>query len=71
MHNEAAEMRAGERKHKKVRHFNGLPYHLHGEEIISKTGAEATAQYWRNRGYHVRVVKERHHNEWPIYRRKV
>jgi len=70
MHNEAAEQRAGERKHKKVRHFGGLPYHLHGEEKMSKAGAEATARYWRNRGYSVRVVKERHHNEWLIYRRK-
>lgn len=66
-HNEAAEH---ERPHKRVRHFGGFPYHLYGERM-NKTGAEATARHFRNRGYLVRIVKEKHHNEWVIYRRKV
>lgn len=70
MHNEAAEIRAGERKHKKVRHFGGLPYHLWDGEAFSASAAKRSAEYWRNRGYLVRVVKEKHHNEWLIYRRK-
>lgn len=71
MHNEAAEIRAGERPHKKTRRFGGKIFHLHGEEQMSKTGAEAVKQHLENRGYHVRVVKEPHHNEWLIYTRKV
>jgi hypothetical protein len=70
MHNEAAEIRAGERKHKKVRKFGGVAFHLHGEEKMTKTGAEAAARWYRNRGYNVRVVKEPHHSEWLIYCRK-
>jgi hypothetical protein len=70
MHNEAMEIAMGERPHKKVRHFSGKPFHLHGEEIMSKSGAESTAEYWRNRGYLVRVVKEAKHNEWLLYARK-
>lgn len=66
MHNEAMER---ERPHKKTRKFGGFVFHLYGERT-SKAGAEGTARYFRNRGYMVRIVKEHHHNEYLIYRRK-
>jgi len=43
---------------------------LWSEEIMNKTGAEALAEHLRNRGYLVRVVKEKIHNEWLIYYRR-
>lgn len=69
-HSEAAERRAGERRHKMFKKFDGLTYTLWNGEAFSKKAAEDSATYWRNRGYLVRVVKELHHNEWLIYRRK-
>jgi len=51
MHNEAAEIRAGERPHKKIRKFGGHAYHLH-KEVMTKVGAEAMAQHYRNRGHY-------------------
>lgn len=69
-HNEAAERRAGERRHPKIRYFDKLAYHLYDGEAFSEKAAQGSATYWRNRGYLVRVVKEKNHNEWLIYRRK-
>jgi hypothetical protein len=60
-----------EERHSGERKFNGKIFQLHGQEKMNKAGAEAYARHLRNRGYHVRVIKEPHHNEWLIYARKV
>jgi hypothetical protein len=61
---------AKEEKHKKTRKFNGHIYHLHGEEKMTKTGAESYAQHLRNRGNLVRIVKEPGEREWIVYVRR-
>ena len=66
MHNELLEK---ERPHKRIRKFDGKPYYRVGGEAMSKSGAEGSADYWRNRGYLVRIIKEPSHNEWLLYRR--
>ena len=66
MHTESMEK---ERSHKSTRKFDGKVYYLMSGEATSKAGADGTAQYWRNRGYLVRIIKEPNHNEWLLYRR--
>jgi len=69
-HNEALEILMGEKPHKLTRKFDGKTFKLWSEEIMNKTGAESLAEHLRNRGYLVRVVKEKIHNEWLIYYRR-
>jgi hypothetical protein len=53
------------------RKIGGKIFHRVSNEKMSKAGAEAYARHLRNRGYHVRVIKEKNEREWLIYARKV
>ncbi len=69
-HSAYNEKEYGEKPHKRTKRFDDKVYKLYHEEIMSKSGADGVADYMRNRGYLVRIVKEPNHNEWLIYYRR-